>query len=562
MGKKKFLVLICLLIGVLVSGGCTSTLASTPTPTPNTNMTFEPNIAMSDQANSPSVNNSVQTISLKFSEPLDAKSISGAVKLYKIDANGNPEEEHCFVGIDQNDPALINIYNQQVAKFPDGEEYKIVINTSIQSLKGRLLEKEFTGYFATNHSFVLTGNADLNNTRSQIVVISDIHLGIDDKFAEFKQNRQALVDFLDQIKNSPNVKELVIAGDLFDEWFIPMNYVFPQPESALVDAIAANNQTVVNAINRIIKDATIKVTYLPGNHDIVVTAADFQRIFPGINQARDAGQGLGTYITGTNSEIAIEHGHRYNIFVAPDPISNRDITNNNTSILPPGYFFTRIATSSVVEGMPATSNTLPVYTANEKDESQLGYYWYAMTWAGFMSGLPVNESFTDKVIKTNIDGFTQEYAINDLIPQQDPASGVFDVKLYKGVQDTWEQRQDLNGVPVKIDLKDAIIKATDRGFIDSQAKTQYFDRDASRKIVVFGHTHVVRILPFTNLKGENTIYANSGTWIDNAQGYPTMTFVVITAPNIDSTIESVNTYKYSANKSITQWDAARVITLK
>jgi UDP-2,3-diacylglucosamine pyrophosphatase LpxH len=558
--NKLFLGIIYLLLGILILGGCTP--ISTPTPTTAGVMTVEPNIAMSADANSPPVHNSVQTISLKFSEPLDAKSISGAVKLYRIDANGNPNEEPCIVNIDQDNPALININNRKVAKFPEGEEYQVIISNSVKSLTGRLLEKTFTGYFATNHNFILTGNADLNNTRSQIVVISDLHLGIDDSFTECKQNRPALVDFLNQIKNSPNVKELVIDGDMFDEWFIPMDYVLPQPESALVDAIARNNQSVVDVINGIINDGKIKVTYIPGNHDILETAADFQRIFPGINQARDQEQGLGTYVTGSKSEIAIEHGHRYNFFCTPDPISNRNITNNNTSILPPGYFFTRIGVSSVVEGSPATSNIIPVFTANQKDASQIGYYWYAMTWAGLMSGLPVKESFSSKVIKTNIDGYTQDYAINDLIPQQDPTTGIIDVNLYKGIQDTWDQRQTLAGVPVKIDLKDAITKAMDNGFTDSQAKTQYFDRDASRRIVVFGHTHVVRLMPFTNLKGENTIYANSGTWIDNGQGHPTMTCVVITPPNADSAVESVNVYQYSANKTLTQWEDARVITIR
>ena len=69
-------------------------------------------------------------------------------------------------------------------------------------------------------------------------------------------------------------------------------------------------------------------------------------------------------------------------------------------------------------------------------------------------------------------------------------------------------------------------------------------------------------MPFTNLKGENTIYANSGTWIDNTQGYPTMTCVVITTPNADSAVESVNVCQYSANKTLTQWEDARAITIR
>lgn len=122
-----------------------------------------------------------------------------------------------------------------------------------------------------------------------------------------------------------------------------MDYMMPDSQSAFYDAVAANNQTVVDAINAIIQSGEIKVTYIPGNHDLLATDADIARIFPGINQARDSMQGLGSYVTGTNSEIVIEHGHRYDLYSAPDPISNREITQNGTSILTPAYFYARIA---------------------------------------------------------------------------------------------------------------------------------------------------------------------------------------------------------------------------
>jgi UDP-2,3-diacylglucosamine pyrophosphatase LpxH len=405
-------------------------------------------------------------------------------------------------------------------------------------------------------------NPDLHNPRSQIVVISDIHLGINDSFSAFVRNRSALVDFLFQIRNSPHIKELVIAGDLLDEWLLPMDYVMPTPESAFMDAIAANNPTVIEAFNQIIKDGNIKVTYVPGNHDMLVTFDDMQWIFPGINQARNNIQGLGAYVTGFNSEITIEHGHRYNFFVSPDPISSREITLNSTSVLPPGYFMNRIGTSSKVEGHPASGNVLPEVTVSPHDTSQLGYYLYAKAWAIILSQYPVMEAFSAKVIKTHVDGFTEDHAINDFVPQVDPQTGKLAVSLYQGIPDNWGRRQELNNVQVNIPLQDAILKAADDAFTDSQAKTQYFDRDSTARIVVFGHTHVARLDSYTNLVGQKTIYANTGTWIDNAQDYPTMTIVVITLPGKDSDVESVSLYQYSADKTITQLADTQVITIR
>jgi metallophosphoesterase superfamily enzyme len=49
-------------------------------------------------------------------------------------------------------------------------------------------------------------------------VISDIHLGADLSYAECNINAGPLAGLLEKIRSSQNVKELVIAGDLVDEW--------------------------------------------------------------------------------------------------------------------------------------------------------------------------------------------------------------------------------------------------------------------------------------------------------------------------------------------------------
>ncbi len=46
------------------------------------------------------------------------------------------------------------------------------------------------------------------------VVISDIHLGIDDRIAENVKNRPLPIAFLDSIREGGEVNEVVINGDL------------------------------------------------------------------------------------------------------------------------------------------------------------------------------------------------------------------------------------------------------------------------------------------------------------------------------------------------------------
>ncbi len=557
MNSKYWFHVLILIVPVLVLTGCKSDSPNGPVINPtllNSNITISKDIA------DPPVNNSVETIELTFSEVLDTAGLTSVVKVYKIDSTGNPVNLPVYVGLDQMNKAVLTIKAKPVQKFADGMQYKIEINGALKTKSGITLGSTYTGYFATNRTFSFLGDPTLNSLRTQIVVISDIHLGMDNSFAECNANRAALVSFLTKIKNSPNVKELVIAGDLIDQWFVPMEYQAPTSEAAFVDAIAANNQAIIDVLKAIISERLIKVTYAPGNHDILVTAADMERILPGINQARGSVQGIGEYKTGLKNEIIVEHGHKYNLFVAPDPISNRNITGNNTSILPPGYFFTRIATSSVVQGKPVSPNIWPEITYDKNDPMQELLYLYYQTWKAILVSLPIKQKFSDKVMTTNLDGFTANYSVNDILPQVNPTTGKLEVVLFDNMLATWDQRQTMNGVKVKTPVKDAIILANDSHLTDNQSKYQYFDTDPSIKIVIFGHTHEARILQYKNLEGKKTIYANSGTWIDHSLAHPGMIFTVVNEAGAGSPLSFVNNYQYSANGSVTQWETAQAIT--
>lgn len=550
-----------LLILVALSGMMTITYSLNLPGEPNKALTIvKSNVELSENIANPPVNNSVEVVQLTFSEALDKTTLQGSVKLFRIDAKGIASEVPCYLRIDFYNPAILAINTKPVQKFADGVEYKIEVSGNLKSKSGATMGGGSSLYFATNVSPGLstTGNSEVK--RNKIVVISDIHLGMDSKFAEINKNFNNLVDLLLKVRTAPDVKELVIGGDLMDQWFVPMNYKTPVDEAAFVDAIAANNKPFVDAIVAIIKDGKIKVTYAPGNHDITVTEADIARVFPGINQARGSVQGLGEYVTGDKNSIVIEHGHKYNFFCAPDPVSIKNASGKTTSIMPPGYFFTRIATSSIVQGKPKTENTFPLHDVDKNDQEQLLLNYYYMSWKGILETLPVKEKFSEKVIVTNIDGLNDTYSMSDVIPQYNASTKKFSVKLYDGLVTSWEKRQEINGVKAKNSAAEAILGANDDDLTDLQAKYQYFDTDPTKRIVIFGHTHKAKILPFENLKGQKTVYANSGTWIDHSLNYPNSTFVVITEGGSDSPLTFVNLYQYTGNGTVTQWGTAQAIT--
>ncbi len=376
--------------------------------------------------------------------------------------------------------------------------------------------------------------------RNMVVVLSDLHLGADLAYAEFNKNTPSLEKLLKQIKVSPNVKELVIAGDLLDEWYVPasVNTYSGKDQRDFVQRIATTNKGVISDFNDIIKSGKILVTYVPGNHDLTIAAENIDLILPGIHQARDKEQGLGTYSPAEFPKIAIEHGHRYNFFCAPDPISNQDIAPG--TIMPPGYFFTRIAALHMLENATQPGDPMQIVTPNVSGDNSQGLlfaYWKLWEWA--MNHLPINENLDEKIIVTNVDGFTEKYSVNDLLPYQQKSGGQLNVKLYKGIQDTWNERQILNEVPVNIPVAQAIARASVAEETDDQAKAQYFMNPKSdKRIVIFGHTHEAKIIPSLNYQGQKSIYANSGTWIDKNPKLTTMNFVVITPQDAATTSQT------------------------
>jgi len=377
--------------------------------------------------------------------------------------------------------------------------------------------------------------------RNMIVVISDIHLGADIRYAECSDNLAALEELLYQIRVAPTIKELVIAGDMIDEWFVPatVNTYQGKDQSDFVTRVKATNYDVFKVLNDIIQDDKITVTYVPGNHDLGITAENVNLILPGINQARDA-RGLGTYTPADMPALAIEHGHRYNFACAPDPISNKDIAPG--SFLPTGYFFTRIATLHVIQNCIVAGDTLAVVTPNTSpDESQDLAFEYWASWKGLMYMFPIENKFDDTIIITHINGFTETYSVNDIMPYQLTPGGFIDMKLFKNVQDTWGARQDSNNVAVHIPTALAIASQVSNDSTDNQARVQYFmNPNSNVRIVVFGHTHHAEIIPSSNHNGLKTIYANSGTWIDRNPGadMTTMDFIVITPQNSDASSQT------------------------
>src|SRR5574344_1764278 len=212
------------------------------------------------------------------------------------------------------------------------------------------------------------------SVKNKIVTISDLHVGIDDRYAETVKNRSLLIEFLKRLQNTKDVRELVIIGDFLDAWFLPVSYPSYTNESEFYKGVIANNQESIDELKQVI-NSDIKLIYVPGNHDMTLEAKTLREAIPGIVQVSQT-QGMGVYYTGNRKEIAIEHGHRYDVFSAPDRITNKALCGNDNTILPAGYFYARYAATWVLEGYPSVKKDYPVINTApaETDTDQYGAY--------------------------------------------------------------------------------------------------------------------------------------------------------------------------------------------
>ncbi len=408
-----------------------------------------------------------------------------------------------------------------------------------------------------------TGSSALweaGNTRNKIVIVSDIHLGIDDRYTETLNNRPLLIEFLRRLQSTTDVRELVINGDFLDDWFLPVYYPAYTDVAQFYKDVIATNQAVFDELNSIIESG-IKVVYIPGNHDMTLKADILQQAVPDIVQAWDA-KGLGTYYTGDRNEIVIEHGHRYDVFSAPDTVTNAELCGNDDTIFPAGYFYARYAATWVLEGRPKVEKGLPVVTnvPDKSDLDQYGAYLYYAVLKSVSERMTPNEGLEDKIFDMRIAGFDDAYTYLDFYPAQQADGTISAPVLFQNIQRTWSERQTINKVKVPNSFIEAVSGTVDWEYFLRQARTQYLDNpNENVDVVVFGHTHV----PAYRDMGNGKYYINEGTWIDHNTNYPDAdrTFAVITTgekttPALYSFMEDGSVTDISASVSGEKGEAA------
>ena len=160
---------------------------------------------------------------------------------------------------------------------------------------------------------------------------------------------------------------------------MPGNYDATPNSDEFYKAVAQNNQEIIDEFKNLMASG-IRLVYVSGYHDMTLSNSTLDDILPGIIQSRDV-RGLGRYRTGKRGEIVTEHSHRYDMFCAPDILTNRELMEYGEPILPAGYFFARVGVTSLMEGMPQVEKEInELEIPPRDDEDQLAAYTYFKVW--------------------------------------------------------------------------------------------------------------------------------------------------------------------------------------
>lgn len=180
--------------------------------------------------------------------------------------------------------------------------------------------------------------------KTTIVLLSDIHIGINARTNWYQRtlHEPYLLAIFDHIgANATSIGELVILGDLVDQW----TYLPGEQPPSVADIFAANpaifggvvgGRPVPGALAQAVAALEGRVTYVPGNHDMAITAADLARFADGAGRPIQLTTGPIYEPPAGRGKIGCAHGHMYSMFNAPD------FSSDPMRGLPIGHFVTRL----------------------------------------------------------------------------------------------------------------------------------------------------------------------------------------------------------------------------
>lgn len=301
------------------------------------------------------------------------------------------------------------------------------------------------------------------------IFISDIHMGIGEGLAGphlygwLRQDRAGmLVDFLNSLAGNNRVDELVVVGDLFDEWVMPFTVSAPagnDPGWFETVVLVRENQAILQALSEL--SGRAMVSYVHGNHDMLMTREVLERWAPGV-QWIAGNPGMGIYEA---DGIHAEHGSLYCLFNAPYLLAVAPDMQ-----IPLGYLVARADAQFVSRGG----------ILNWEDYLKL----FLDILSDLLNGEKLAQAFADglaRVMKIDRDALVHLYGVDSF---GDKTTTVEKMAVQLGdIYDQWDNEWKKQGIA---NVSASWAALGDAGFLYNAAKLHF---TPATNLVVLGHTH-------------------------------------------------------------------------
>lgn len=296
------------------------------------------------------------------------------------------------------------------------------------------------------------------------IFISDIHLSSEERYnapdkakrARFNpaDHQSRLVNFLNKtiLEKEAEIKDLVLVGDIFDDWVCP-----PDEAPPTFEDIFRSNPEIMDALRAIAK-SKIDLYYLPGNHDFGLTESKIRSEIPSLIFQK--------VYDDTGLKLHAEHGNQHVLFNRSYP----QIANG----YPIGYFITRLS-----EHLGGYVNRFYDLVSYIDDVLEL------------MGG-------KSNIFASIIEGLAERAGVDEIV--MDAKGKTISIEKVKKMYEP---------LAAKYSFFTAGKKMGEEGELEP-----FGDRLSERKgykVVIFGHTHKARIDKDSFLVADR-IYANSGCW--------------------------------------------------
>lgn len=319
------------------------------------------------------------------------------------------------------------------------------------------------------------------------------------------EEAERFAKFLDYLNDPDAVEEVIILGDLMDNWVYPHDEVPPSLQDILDARI---NKKIVRALKRLAK--RIKVVYLPGNHDMGVTAELVAANFRGMVFGGRTTYGS-VYRT---SRLRAEHGSAHAMFNAPDSI------NGSVRKLPLGYYISRVVATKARNTGDARRHYW-LY-ADDLLETFGPQRLAASVFEAVLEEAGLDETTEIKMPKTNDkpESVTAKRIKKKKTKAKSSTPGrsghqdedyfavtAAEIKQrYACLYDQWKEIHGMGSAFKAIMAETGLLNRT----------ADHLCRQRDTNIVVFGHSHSWKLDKDTLLV-DDRIYANCGTWCDRKQ---------------------------------------------